>query len=66
MDFAPGPVVRLCAPPIGGMGSILRSLVWELRSRMLHGMAKKNPPKQKTKCRVTGLQLFPISLNLLF
>lgn len=46
MDFPLGPVVRLCAPTIGGMGSILRALVRELRSCMLHGMAKKNPKKQ--------------------
>ena len=66
MDFPLGPVVRLCAPTIGGMGSILKALVRELRSCMLHGMAKKNLQKQKTKCRVTGLQLFRIPLNLLF
>ena len=51
MDFALGPVVRLCAPTIGGMGSILRSLVRELRSHMLHGMAKKN---KKQSVRLLG------------
>ena len=37
-DFPGGPVADSALPLLGAQ---LRSLVWELRSRMLHGKAKK-------------------------
>ena len=49
-DFPSGPVVKTLTFHCRGHGQV-RSLVWELRSPMLHGMAKKRK-KKKVPCSV--------------